>query len=228
MTLPSKRLLCIGAGYVGGPTMAMIAAKCPQHEVTVVDINPDRIRAWQSDELPIFEPGLLPPVKQSRGRNLFFSTDVEEAIDRADVIFVSVNTPTKSFGEGAGRAPDLQYWEKTACTIVRASRSDKIVIEKSTLPVRTAHAMERILNANGSGIHFEVLSNPEFLAEGTAVRDLEAPDRVLIGAHATPTGAAARDVLVDVNANWVPRERIITSSVWSAELSKLAANAFLA
>lgn len=224
----ARHILCIGAGYVGGPTMAMIAAKCPQYAVTVVDINAERIRAWESDELPIFEPGLLPLVKQARGRNLFFSTDVEGAIDRADVIFVSVNTPTKTFGEGAGRAPDLQYWEKTARTIVRASRGNKIVVEKSTLPVRTAHAMERILNANGKGLTFEVLSNPEFLAEGTAVRDLEEPDRVLIGSHETPAGLAARDVLVEIYANWVKRDRIITSNVWSAELTKLAANAFLA
>lgn len=224
----ARHILCIGAGYVGGPTMAMIAAKCPQYAVTVVDINAERIRAWESDELPIFEPGLLSLVKQARGRNLFFSTDVEGAIDRADVIFVSVNTPTKTFGEGAGRAADLQYWEKTARTIVRASRGNKIVVEKSTLPVRTAHAMERILNANDKGLKFEVLSNPEFLAEGTAVKDLEAPDRVLIGSHETPAGLAARNVLVEVYANWVSRDRIITSNVWSAELSKLVANAFLA
>jgi UDPglucose 6-dehydrogenase len=228
MSSPVKNILCIGAGYVGGPTMAMIAAKCPQYQVTVVDINPERIRAWESDRLPIYEPGLLAVVKQARGRNLFFSTDIEPSIERADMIFVSVNTPTKTFGEGAGRAPDLQYWEKTARTIVRASSRDKIVVEKSTLPVRTAHAMERILSSNGNGLRFEVLSNPEFLAEGTAVNDLESPDRVLIGSHETPAGLAAREALVEIYANWVPRERILTSNVWSAELSKLAANAFLA
>ncbi|HZR08664.1 MAG TPA: nucleotide sugar dehydrogenase [Myxococcales bacterium] len=224
----ARRILCIGAGHVGGPTMSVIAARCPQYEVTVVDVNPERVRAWQSDDLPIYEPGLLEVVREARGRNLFFGTDVAAAIDRAEVIFVSVNTPTKTFGEGAGKAPDLQYWEKTARTIVDASRANKIVVEKSTLPVRTAHAMERILNSNRKGIHFEVLSNPEFLAEGTAVRDLEAPDRVLVGSHETPEGAAARDVVVEIYANWVPRDRIITSNVWSAELSKLAANAFLA
>jgi UDPglucose 6-dehydrogenase len=224
----ARRILCIGGGHVGGPTMAMIAARCPQYEVTVVDLNGERIRAWQTDDLPIYEPGLLEVVKQARGRNLFFATDVAGAIDRAEVIFVSVNTPTKTFGEGAGKAPDLQYWEKTARTIVEASRADKIVVEKSTLPVRTAHAMERILNSNGKGLHFEVLSNPEFLSEGTAIRDLERPDRVLIGSHPTPGGAAAREVLVEVYANWVPREQIVTSDIWSAELSKLASNAFLA
>ena len=223
-----RRLLCIGAGHVGGPTMAVIAARCPRYQVTVVDVNADRIGAWQSDALPIYEPGLLEVVKQARGRNLFFSTDVAQAIDNAEIIFVSVNTPTKTFGEGAGKAPDLQYWEKTARTIVEASRGSKVVVEKSTLPVRTAHAMERILNSNRKGIRFEVLSNPEFLAEGTAVRDLESPDRVLIGSHQTPSGIAARDALVEIYANWVPRAQIITSNVWSAELSKLAANAFLA
>jgi UDPglucose 6-dehydrogenase len=223
-----RRILCIGGGHVGGPTMAVIAARCPQYEVTVVDISAERIRAWQTDHLPIYEPGLLDVVRHARGRNLFFSTDIAAAIDRAEVIFVSVNTPTKTFGEGAGKAPDLQYWEKTARTIVDASRGNKIVVEKSTLPVRTAHAMERILNSNGKGIHFEVLSNPEFLSEGTAVRDLEHPDRVLIGSHETAAGVAARDLLVEIYANWVPREKIVTSNIWSAELSKLAANAFLA
>jgi UDPglucose 6-dehydrogenase len=224
----ARRILCIGAGHVGGPTMAVIAARCPECEVTVVDVDGDRIRAWQGDNLPIYEPGLLEVVKQARGRNLFFSTDVFTAIDKAEVIFVSVNTPTKTFGEGAGKAPDLQYWEKTARTILEASRGNKIVVEKSTLPVRTAQAMERILNSNGKGLRFEVLSNPEFLSEGTAIRDLERPDRVLIGSHETPAGLAARDVLVEIYARWVPREQIVTSDIWSAELSKLASNAFLA
>jgi UDPglucose 6-dehydrogenase len=223
-----KRILCIGAGYVGGPTMAMIAAKCPQFEVTIVDINAARIEAWKTDRLPIYEPGLLEVVKVARDRNLFFSTEVEANIKKADNIFVSVNTPTKTFGEGAGKAADLQYWEKTARNIVTASEHDKIIIEKSTLPVRTARAMERILNANEKGIHFEVLSNPEFLAEGTAIKDLEKPDRVLIGSHETESGIAAREAIVAIYAQWVPRERIITSNVWSAELSKLVANAFLA
>ncbi|MBN1577223.1 MAG: nucleotide sugar dehydrogenase [Chitinispirillaceae bacterium] len=224
----TRNILCIGAGYVGGPTMAMIAARCPQYRVTVVDVNPGRIDAWNTDQLPIYEPGLLEVVKIARGRNLFFSTEIERGIGEAEVIFVSVNTPTKTFGAGAGKAADLQYWEKTARDIIRVAQSDKIIVEKSTLPVRTARAMERILDANDKGIHCEVLSNPEFLAEGTAVNDLDHPDRVLIGSHETETGIGARDVLVEIYANWVPRERILTSNVWSAELSKLAANAFLA
>jgi UDPglucose 6-dehydrogenase len=224
----AKNILCIGAGYVGGPTMAMIAAKCPQYKVMVVDINPEKIQAWQTDDLPIYEPGLVDVVKVARGRNLFFSTEVAPNIKDADIIFVSVNTPTKTFGEGAGKTADLQYWEKTARDIVRASESDKIIVEKSTLPVRTASAMERILNTNDRKIHFDVLSNPEFLAEGTAVMDLEYPDRVLIGSRETERGIKARQELVDVYANWVPRDKIITSNIWSAELSKLVANAFLA
>jgi UDPglucose 6-dehydrogenase len=223
-----RSILCIGAGYVGGPTMAAIAAKCPQYKVTVVDINAERIAAWNSDRLPIYEPGLLEVVKQARGGNLFFSTDIDRNIEESEVIFVSVNTPTKTFGAGAGKAADLQYWEKTARNILKVSQSDKIIVEKSTLPVRTARAMERILNANDKGLHFEVLSNPEFLAEGTAIRDLESPDRVLIGSQETKEGIEARNVLVEIYANWVPRERILTSNVWSSELSKLTANAFLA
>ncbi len=223
-----KHILCIGAGYVGGPTMAMIAARCPQYQVIIIDINAEKIKAWQTDDLPIYEPGLLELVKTARGKNLYFSTELEENIKKADIIFVSVNTPTKSFGEGAGKTADLQYWEKTARNILKVSVSDKIIVEKSTLPVRTADAMERILNSNDKGIHFEVLSNPEFLAEGTAVNDLENPDRVLVGSQETARGRKARATVVEVYANWVPREKIITSNVWSAELSKLVANAFLA
>jgi UDPglucose 6-dehydrogenase len=223
-----KKILCIGAGYVGGPTMAMIAAKCPEYKVTVVDINQERISAWQSDELPIYEPNLLEVVQVARGRNLFFSTDVDTGIAEADIIFVAVNTPTKTFGHGAGQAADLQYWEKTAHQIVANSSSNKIVIEKSTLPVRTAEAMERILLTNDKNVHFDVISNPEFLAEGTAIEDLENPDRVLIGSRETPEGLKARQDVVDIYANWVPKEKIIESNVWSAELSKLVANAFLA
>jgi UDPglucose 6-dehydrogenase len=221
-------ILCIGAGYVGGPTMAVIADRCPHLRVTVTDVNQERIAGWNSDALPIYEPGLETLVKRTRGRNLFFSTDVGNAIADADIIFVSVNTPTKSFGEGAGRAADLQHWEKTAREILARSDRGKIVVEKSTLPVRTAAAMSRILKSNGKGLHFQVLSNPEFLAEGTAIRDLESPDRVLIGSEETEDGLRARRALVDIYANWVPRERIIESNVWSAELSKLVANAFLA
>ena len=223
----SKRIACIGAGYVGGPTMAVIALKCPEYKVQVVDVSADRIRAWQSDRLPIYEPGLDEVVREARGRNLFFSNDIDAAIRESDIIFVSVNTPTKTFGEGAGRAADLQYWEKVARQILRVSDSPKIVVEKSTLPVKTARTMEQILNANGK-VRFEVISNPEFLAEGTAIADLLHPDRVLVGSRETPEGLRAREEVVDIYANWVPRERILTSNVWSAELSKLVANAFLA
>ena len=223
-----KNILCIGAGYVGGPTMAVIAHKCPQYKITVVDINPVRIAEWNSDALPIYEPGLDEIVKQSRGRNLFFSTDIEKGIAENDIIFVSVNTPTKEFGVGAGQAADLQYWEKTARQILESSESDKIIVEKSTLPVKTAQAMERILGDSINGARFEVLSNPEFLAEGTAINDLLYPDRVLIGSRDTDRGLRAREELVEIYGNWVPKERIITTNVWSSELSKLVANAFLA
>jgi len=221
-------ILCIGAGHVGGPTMAVIAQKCPQHRVVVVDINEARIAAWQSNQLPIYEPGLEELVRATLNKNLFFSTEVDRHMAEADIIFVSVNTPTKTFGQGAGKAADLQYWEKTARQILENSKTSKIVVEKSTLPVRTAEAMERILNSNGNGLYFDVVSNPEFLAEGTAIRDMEAPDRVLVGARETPSGQRAMQAIVDVYAHWVPRERIITTNLWSSELSKLVANAFLA
>lgn len=221
-------ILCIGAGYVGGPTMAMIAYKCPHCRVTVVDVNPERIAAWNSGRLPIYEPGLADLVAATRGRNLFFSTDIEAGIRENDIIFVSVNTPTKAFGLGAGMAADLQYWETTARQILQFATSSKIVIEKSTLPVKTALAMERILNCQDSGLCFDVLSNPEFLAEGSAIRDLEQPDRILIGSRETDRGLRARETLVSLYASWVPRDRIITSNIWSSELSKLVSNAFLA
>jgi UDPglucose 6-dehydrogenase len=223
-----KNILCIGAGYVGGPTMAMIAYKCPQYRVTIVDINPIRIAEWNSNDLPIYEPGLGEIIKATRGKNLFFSTDIESGIRDNDIIFVSVNTPTKTFGAGAGMAADLQYWEKTARQILQYSASSKIVIEKSTLPVKTALAMEKILNYTKNSVSFDVLSNPEFLAEGSAMTDLENPDRVLIGCQDTKSGLAARDTLVEIYANWVPREKIITSNIWSSELSKIVSNAFLA
>ena len=208
--------------------MAMIAAKCPRYKVTVVDVNAEKIKAWQSDNLPIYEPGLLDVVKKARGRNLFFSTDTEAHIKSADIIFVSVNTPTKMYGAGAGKTADLQFWEKTARDILRVSESDKIIVEKSTLPVRTAEAMERILSSNGKGIRFDVVSNPEFLAECTAISDLENPDRVLVGSKETERGRRVRESIVEIYANWVSRDRIITCDIWSAELSKLVANAFLA
>ncbi len=223
-----KNILCIGAGYVGAPSMVMIASKCPDCKVTVVDINPQRIDAWNSNDLPVYEPGLEEIVRKTRGINLFFSTDVEKQINENDIIFVCVNTPTKTFGAGAGMAADLQYWEKTARQIMENSQSSKIVIEKSTLPIKTALAMERILASGKGDITFDVLSNPEFMAEGTAISDLENPDRVLIGSRETPSGLAARQKLVDIYARWVSPERIITSNIWSAELSKLVANAFLA
>jgi UDPglucose 6-dehydrogenase len=224
----TKNILCIGAGYVGGPTMAIIALKCPEYKVTVVDVNEERIGRWNSDDLPIYEPGLLDAVRVARGRNLFFSTAIPEGIRAADIIFVSVNTPTKTFGLGAGMASDLQYWEKTAHQIVDHSDKSKIIVEKSTLPVRTAEAMERILSENKKDIHFEVVSNPEFLAEGSAVKDLLEPDRVLIGSQQTESGLRAAREIAEIYAHWVQAEKIITTNLWSAELSKLVANAFLA
>ncbi len=223
-----KKIVCIGAGYVGGPTMTIIANKCPDYKVTIVDISKPRIDAWNSDDLPIFEPGLKERVEKSRGKNLFFSTDVDKEIAEADIIFVSVNTPTKSFGEGAGKAADLQFVELTARRIKENSKTDKIVIEKSTLPVRNAEALEAILHSGNNSVHFEILSNPEFMAEGTAISDMENPDRVLIGSKETETGRIARDELVKIYANWVPPEKIITTNLWSSELSKLVSNAFLA
>jgi len=223
-----KTILCIGAGYVGGPTMAMLALKNPDYKVIVVDINSERIKAWNSENLPIYEPGLLEIVHKVRDKNLFFSTDIDNSIIEAHIIFVSVNTPTKTFGHGAGYASDLQYWEKTARQILKLSDSSKIIVEKSTLPVKTAQAMERILNSNEKGIIFDVLSNPEFLAEGTAIKDLENPDRVLVGSSETESGLRARDKIVQLYSSWIDNERILTSNVWSTELSKLTANAFLA
>ncbi|MEY4299968.1 MAG: hypothetical protein RIR25_1204 [Verrucomicrobiota bacterium] len=222
------KITCLGAGYVGGPTMAMIAAKCPDIEVTVVDPNADRIAAWNSDQLPIYEPGLDEVVRSARGRNLHFKTDVEGAIRSGDVIFVCVGTPTKTYGIGAGRAADLRYIESAARTIAAVAEGPKIIVEKSTIPVKTAEAMLTILRANSRNGSFQVLSNPEFLAEGTAIADLQKPDRILIGGERTPEGEKAMSALVDVYARWVPRERIITSNLWSSELSKLVANAFLA
>lgn len=225
----NRNIVCIGAGYIGGPTMAVIAKMNPDRKVIVVDINAERIAAWNSADydLPIYEPGLVDVVKEVRGKNLFFSTDIESAVKECDIIFVGVNTPTKMFGKGAGRASDLQYWEATAREIKRFANGDKIIVEKSTLPVRTAAAMEAILNDHAE-YEFTVLSNPEFLAEGTAIRDLIEPDRVLIGGPQTESGLAAINEVVDIYAAWVAREKILTTNVWSAELTKLAANAFLA
>lgn len=226
-----KSICCIGAGYVGGPTMAIIAAKCPHIKVTVVDLNESRIAAWNDEDvtnIPIFEPGLSEVVAEARGRNLFFSTNVEAAIQEADMIFISVNTPTKTYGLGKGMAADLKYIELCARQIAAVSKTDKIVVEKSTLPVRTAEAIKNILQNTGNGVKFQILSNPEFLAEGTAVTDLLNPDRVLIGGDSSVEGQEAVQALVNIYENWVPKEQILTTNLWSSELSKLTANAFLA
>ncbi|KAK9473336.1 UDP-glucose/GDP-mannose dehydrogenase family, NAD binding domain-containing protein [Dipodascopsis tothii] len=224
-----KKICCIGAGYVGGPTCAVIAYKTPSVTVTIVDLNQARIDAWNSDNLPIYEPGLDEVVKAVRGKNLFFSTDVDTAIKEADLVFVSVNTPTKKSGVGKGYAADLGYVESATRHIAKVSTSDKIVVEKSTVPCRTAQSMRKILDSNGKpGCRFDILSNPEFLAEGTAIKDLFNPDRVLIGSLDTPEGRAAAASLADVYAHWVPRKQVITMNLWSSELSKLAANAILA
>jgi len=226
-----KNICCIGAGYVGGPTMAVIAKQCPNINVTVVDLNEARIAAWNDenlDNLPVFEPGLDAIVAEARGRNLFFSTEVDKAIDEAEMIFISVNTPTKTYGKGKGMAADLKYIELCARQIARVSKQDKIIVEKSTLPVRTASAIKDILDNTGNDVAFQILSNPEFLAEGTAVEDLLTPDRVLIGGDTTPEGTKAIEALAAVYANWVSQDRILRTNVWSSELSKLTANAFLA
>ena len=229
----NRDIVCIGAGYIGGPTMAVIAKMNPDRRVVVVDVDAERIAAWNSPDfrLPIYEPGLVDVVKEVRGRNLFFSTDIASAVKACGIVFVGVNTPTKMFGRGAGRASDLQHWEATAREIKRFADGDKIVVEKSTLPVRTAAAMEAILNDRAEH-RFTVLSNPEFLAEGTAISDLFRPDRVLIGGPQTPEGQEAVRALVEIyrgdGGRWVPEDRILTTNVWSAELTKLAANAMLA
>src|SRR5690554_1993443 len=226
-----KNICCIGAGYVGGPTMSVLAQKNPNIKVTVVDINQERINSWNDEnlnDLPIYEPGLKEIVNEARGRNLFFNTDVEKAIDEADMIFISVNTPTKTYGKGKGMAADLKFVELSARQIAKVAKSDKIVVEKSTLPVRTAQAIKDILDNTGNGVKFQILSNPEFLAEGTAIQDLLNPDRVLIGGEESTEGKEAIDALVDIYSTWIPIENILTTNVWSSELSKLVANAFLA
>jgi UDPglucose 6-dehydrogenase len=225
------KICCIGAGYVGGPTMAIIAQKCPHIKVTVVDLNTDRIAAWNDpnvENIPIYEPGLSAIVAEARNRNLFFSTDVDSAIDEAEMIFISVNTPTKTYGAGKGMASDLKYIELCARQIAKIAKTDKIVVEKSTLPVRTAEAIKSILDNTGNGVKFQILSNPEFLAEGTAVSDLLNPDRVLIGGDPSEEGQIAINKLVAIYSKWVSKNQILTTNLWSSELSKLTANAFLA
>jgi len=223
-------ICCIGAGYVGGPTMAVIADKCPHIKVTVVDLNEKRIAAWNDADfnIPIYEPGLTEIVTKARGKNLFFSTEVDKAIDEAELIFISVNTPTKTYGTGKGMAADLKHIELCARQIAKISKNNKIIVEKSTLPVRTAEALKSILDNTGNGVQFQILSNPEFLAEGTAIQDLINPDRVLIGGDSTSEGQQAIDSLVEIYSNWVAKDKILKTNVWSSELSKLTANAFLA
>ena len=226
-----KSICCIGAGYVGGPTMSVIAQKNPDIKVTVVDINEDRINAWNSEDLsslPIYEPGLDKVIRDARGRNLFFSTDVGKAISDSEMIFISVNTPTKTYGSGKGMAADLKYVELCARQIGQVAKTDKIIVEKSTLPVKTAAAIKNILYNTTNDVNFEILSNPEFLAEGTAIKDLEFPDRVLIGGEQTNSGKVAIDKLLQIYSSWVPKSKILTTNLWSSELSKLTANAFLA
>ena len=225
-----KNICCIGAGYVGGPTMSVIALKSPDIKITVVDVNQDRIDAWNGDinNLPIYEPGLADIVEKVRGRNLFFSSDIKSAVSESDMIFISVNTPTKTQGEGKGMASDLKYVELCARQIAQFSKSDKIVVEKSTLPVRTAETIQSILKSTGNNVNFEVLSNPEFLAEGTAINDLLFADRVLIGSNQTENGKKAAKLLFDIYSNWIPNDKILTTNLWSSELSKLVSNAFLA
>jgi UDPglucose 6-dehydrogenase len=226
--MSQTRICCLGAGYVGGPTMAMIAAKCPDIQVTVTDMSEPRIRAWNEGPLPVYEPGLEDVVKKARGKNLHFTTDVKGAVKAADIIFVCVGTPTKTHGVGAGRAADLTYVESAARMIAEVAEGPKIIVEKSTIPVRTASSMLTILRSNSKNGTFQVLSNPEFLAEGTAVADLENPDRILIGGEQTPEGLAAVEKVASIYARWVPRDKILTTNLWSSELSKLVANAFLA
>ncbi|SHH04166.1 nucleotide sugar dehydrogenase [Flavobacterium defluvii] len=226
-----KNICCLGAGYVGGPTMSVIALKCPEIKVTVVDLNTERILAWNEEnleKLPVYEPGLAEVVREARGRNLFFSTEVDSAIEAADMIFIAVNTPTKTYGEGKGMAADLKFVELCARQIARIAKNDKIIVEKSTLPVRTAQTLQTILDHTGNGVKFEVLSNPEFLAEGTAINDLLNADRVLIGGNQTESDQKAIQALVDIYAHWLSPKQILTTNVWSSELSKLTANAFLA
>lgn len=225
------KICCIGAGYVGGPTMSVIASQCPEINVTVVDINQQRIDQWNSknlDKLPVYEPGLKEIVANRRDKNLFFTTEVDKAIDEAEMIFISVNTPTKTYGKGKGQAADLKYVELCARNIAKVAKDDKIIVEKSTLPVRTASAIKSILDNTGNDVKFEILSNPEFLAEGTAIDDLLNADRILIGGDDTPSGKEAKNTLSAIYEHWLPKERILQTNVWSSELSKLVANAFLA
>ena len=224
-----KNICCIGAGYVGSTTMSVIAIKCKEIKVTVVDSNPDKIKAWNGplNQLPVHEQGLSGIIKKTRSKNLFFSDDIDTAIKDAEMIFLAVNTPTKKEGEGAGFAADLKYVKDCAKRIARVALSNKIIVEKSTLPVRTAEKIKEILDSESQGLKFEILSNPEFLAEGTAIQDLFKSDRVLIGGQPTKNGQKAVNALIDIYSNWIPRDKILTTNVWSSELAKLASNAML-
>ena len=224
-------ICCIGAGYVGGPTMSVIALKCPKIKVIVVDKSKEKIKAWNNRDLnkiPVYEPGLKEIIKKVRNKNLFFSTDIKSAIEDSEIIFLAVNTPSKTSGKGKNMAADLSNIEKSAREIRKYANNDKIVVEKSTLPVRTAERLKEILTSSNKKVHFEVLSNHEFLAEGTAIKDLFKSDRVLVGGDETPSGKKAIKSLVKIYENWIPKNKILTSNVWSAELSKLASNAMLA
>lgn len=225
-----KNICCIGAGYVGGPTMAVIALKCPEIRVTVVDQDLEKINSWNGDinMLPVYEPGLKEIVQEVRNKNLFFSNDIDTEISNSEMIFIAVNTPTKTEGEGAGMAADLKYVDSCTRNIARVATSDKIIIEKSTLPVRTAERIKEILDNEGNGPNFDIISNPEFLAEGTAIKDLFKSDRVLIGHDQTERGKIAANHLIEIYSNWISRDKILTTNVWSSELSKLASNAMLA
>jgi len=225
-----NNICCIGAGYVGGPTMSVLALKNPKIKVTIVDVNKEKIDSWNGslDSLPVYEPGLNTIVKQARGKNLFFSNEIDSVIQNAEMIFISVNTPTKTYGQGKGFASDLTYIEKSARQIAKVAKSDKIIVEKSTLPVKTAEKIKEVLEAESDGVNFEVLSNPEFLAEGTAINDLLNPDRVLIGGDKSVSGQNAVEKLKEIYLSWIPEEKILTTNVWSSELSKLASNAMLA
>ena len=229
-----KNICCIGAGFVGGPTMAVMASKCPDIFFHVVDINKKRIEEWNNKDLsklPVFEPGLKEIIARTRNKNLIFSNKIKNAIESADIIFISVNTPTKTRGLGAGKSSDLKWVEACARQVAKFSKGDTIVVEKSTLPVRTAEVIQKILNSLGSESqadtdikNFSVLSNPEFLAEGTAIKDLENPDRVLIGGE----DESAMFLLSKIYESWVPKEKILFTNIWSSELAKLTSNAFLA
>ena len=226
-----KNICCIGAGYVGGPTMAVIAEKCPNIKVTIVDINKNKIEKWNSknlDDLPIYEPGLKEIVNEQRGKNLFFSTDIEKNISIADIIFISVNTPTKESGIGAGQAIDLKWVESSARQIAEFAKGYTVVVEKSTLPVNTAKTIKEILLSskfdNQENKNFSVISNPEFLSEGTAIENLRNPDRVLIGGE----DEEALKIITNIYSKWIVKDKILTTDLWSSELAKLIANAFLA